>query len=240
MVSRGATAVAPVVSSSKSLNQGGRLGNTAFEKHTVKPHRSRYESSTVTDAARSMSPIVPDPSWLAGVVVRAYGKFFDVQLRDVDRALLSTIKGTVKRERRRSDLVAVGDRVWVTDVGEDEGQIEAVEPRQRVLARPARNTRDIEQVILANPDQVLFLFAVRQPEPHRRMLDRFLVLAEAAELPVLIGINKMDLDEPAPHAGGRGLAAGHLVRGALEVLYGGHRLLPVRRGRRRAGRQAAR
>lgn len=182
------------------------MGNTSFEKHAAKQHRSRYASSTVTDAARSETPLRPDPSWLAGVVVRAYGKFFDVQLRDSDRALLSTIKGTVKRERRRTDLVAVGDRVWVTDLGEDEGQIEAVEPRQRVLARPARNTRDIEQVILANPDQVLFLFAVRHPEPHRRMLDRFLVLAEAAELPAMIGINKMDLDQPAPHAAGRTLA----------------------------------
>jgi ribosome biogenesis GTPase len=131
---------------------------------------------------------------LPGVVVRAYGKFFDVHLLDDDRILLSTIKGTLKRERRRTDLVAVGDRVWVVDVGENEGQIEAVEPRVRVLARLARNTNDVEQVILANPDQALFLFAVTQPDPHRRMLDRFLVLAEYSGLPAMIGVNKMDLE----------------------------------------------
>lgn len=130
---------------------------------------------------------------LPGVVVRAYGKFFDVRLRDQPRTLLSTLKGTLKRERRRTDLVAVGDRVSVIDVGEDEGQIEAVEPRDRVLARLARHTRDVEQVILANPDEVLFLFATTNPEPHRRMLDRFLVLAAAQGLPAMIGLNKIDL-----------------------------------------------
>jgi ribosome biogenesis GTPase len=135
---------------------------------------------------------------LPGIVTRAFGKFFNVQLRDEPRTLLSTVKGSVRRERRRTDLVAVGDRVWVTDVGEGEGQIEAVEPRRSVLARLARRTKDVEQVILANPDQALFLFAIRHPEPHLRMLDRFLVLAESRGLPAIIGVNKIDLDDGKP------------------------------------------
>ena len=129
------------------------------------------------------------PNAMPGIVVRAYGKFFDVRLRDEPRVLLSTVRGTVRREKRRSDLVAVGDRVWVTDVGEGEGQIEAVEPRGRVLARRARLTDDVEQVILANLDQALFLFSVRDPEPHTRMLDRFLVMAESRDLPAMIGVS---------------------------------------------------
>ena len=138
-------------------------------------------------------------------MIRAYGKYFDVQLADEPRTLLCTVKGALKRHRRRTDLVAVGDRVWVTDVGNGEGQIEAVAPRERALSRLARHTDDVEQVILANPDQVMFLFAVREPEPHRRMLDRFLILAEARGLPALIGVNKMDLDVPDV-GGGRSLA----------------------------------
>ncbi|MCC6312986.1 MAG: ribosome small subunit-dependent GTPase A [Thermomicrobiales bacterium] len=131
---------------------------------------------------------------MPGIVVRAYGKFFDVQVAD-GRVLRSTVRGSLRRRRLRTDLVAVGDRVFVTDVGEGEGQIEAVAPRTRVLARLARLTDDVEQVILANPDQALFLFSVRDPEPHLRMLDRFLVLAESRSLPALIGVNKVDLDE---------------------------------------------
>jgi ribosome biogenesis GTPase len=131
------------------------------------------------------------------VVVRAYGKFFTVQLAD-GRELLSTIKGVLKRQRRGTDLVAVGDRVFVRDVGEGEGRIESVEPRTRTLSRLARHTNDVEQIILANPDQAIFLFAVRDPEPHLRLLDRFLVMAESRNLPAIIGVNKMDLDVTGP------------------------------------------
>ncbi len=133
---------------------------------------------------------------MPAIVVRAYGNFFETQLED-GRVLLATVRGLLKRDRRRTDLVAVGDRVWVTDVGEGEGQIDRVEPRTRSLSRLARLTADTEQVILANPDQALFLFSVREPSPHLRMLDRFLVLAESRELPAAIGVNKMDLDGPA-------------------------------------------
>jgi ribosome biogenesis GTPase / thiamine phosphate phosphatase len=140
----------------------------------------------------NLSP-APPPDALPGVVVRAYGKFFTVALAD-GRELLSTVKGVLKRHRRGTDLVAVGDRVFVRDVGEGEGRIESVEPRTRTLSRLARHTNDVEQIILANPDQALFLFAVRNPEPHLRLLDRFLVMAESRSLPAIIGVNKMDLD----------------------------------------------
>jgi ribosome biogenesis GTPase len=140
---------------------------------------------------------------LPGYVVRAFGKFFSVQLRDEPRTLLCTVKGTVRRERLRTDLIAVGDRVWATDVGEGEGQIEAIEPRSSVLARLARRTEDTEQVILANPDQALFLFSIRYPEPHLRLLDRFLLLAESRRLPAIIGVNKIDRDEGGAGEGER-------------------------------------
>jgi ribosome biogenesis GTPase len=143
------------------------------------------------------SPPATPAGALPGIVVRAFGKFFTVQLED-ERELLSTIKGGLKRRRRGTDLVAVGDRVLVTDVGEGEGRIEYVEPRSRALSRLARHTDDVEQVILANPDQALFLFSVRDPEPHPRLLDRFLVMAESRDLPAVIGINKLDLDQSTP------------------------------------------
>ncbi len=133
------------------------------------------------------------PGSTTGTVVRAFGKYFEVQPDTDVPALLCTVRGLLRRERRRTDLVAVGDRVAFTDQPGGEGQIEWVAPRTRVLARLARQTRDIEQVILANPDQALFVFAIHQPEPHRRMLDRFLILAESQEIPVVIGINKVDL-----------------------------------------------
>jgi ribosome biogenesis GTPase len=158
---------------------------------TTTPFESAADGSWTPPAGLGESAV-------PGFVIRAFGKFFNVQLKDDDRTLLSTVKGSLKRERRRTDLIAVGDRVWVTDVGEGEGQIEAVEPRTSVLSRLARHTEDTEQVILANPDQALFLFSIRHPEPHRRLLDRFLVLAESRRLPAIVGINKIDRDDHEP------------------------------------------
>src|SRR5262245_29391029 len=85
-------------------------------------HQWPHQGSRSTPAARaSMAKTRTKPDRLGGsgaaalpgLVVRAYGKFFDVQLRDEQRSLLSTVKGTLKREHRKTDLVAVGDRVWV-------------------------------------------------------------------------------------------------------------------------------
>jgi ribosome biogenesis GTPase len=138
-------------------------------------------------------PMERPPEALEGIVVRAYGKYFDVALDDDDRVLLSTPKGTLKRAAKTTDLIAVGDRVWVVDVGEGEGRVEAVLPRTRVLARRARNTRDVEQIVLANPDQAVIMLALTRPEPHLRLLDRFLIMCEAQGIPAVIAINKIDL-----------------------------------------------
>ena len=130
---------------------------------------------------------------LEGIVVRAHGKFYEVDLVDRDVRMLATMRGTIKRDRKLTDLVAVGDRVWMVDAEEGEARIESVAPRLRVLARPARGSSRIEQVIVANPDQAMFVFALSQPTPSLGMLDRFLLLAGRAGLPARIVVNKMDL-----------------------------------------------
>jgi ribosome biogenesis GTPase / thiamine phosphate phosphatase len=130
--------------------------------------------------------------WPPNIVVRGYGKYYDVLTPQGQ--ILCTVRGNVKRERRKTDPVAVGDRVEVTFLDDGEGIIESVAPRKRSLSRQARGRTDVEQVILANPDQLIAVFAVAEPEPHPRMLDRFLLIAERAELDSVICVNKIDLD----------------------------------------------
>lgn len=52
---------------------------------------------------------------------------------------------------------------------------------------------EYQQIIIANPDQVVLVFACKQPEPRLGMLDRFLIVAEKAGIPPLIIFNKIDL-----------------------------------------------
>jgi len=49
-------------------------------------------------------------------------------------------------------------------------------PRKSRLARRAPGGGKGERVIVANIDQVIVMFAAANPEPHPRMLDRFLVI----------------------------------------------------------------
>lgn len=101
----------------------------------------------------------------------------------------------VVREIEHVDPVAIGDRVRYVDAGEGRGQIVEILPRNSKLSRPAPvpGQRVFEQVIVANADLIVPVFAVANPAPKWGLLDRYLVSAEAAELPSLIVINKLDL-----------------------------------------------
>lgn len=127
-----------------------------------------------------------------GLVVHSQSGFYTVQTESGQ--LVARLRGRLKKGRPTGDIVALGDRVEVSQAPGDEPMIEAVEPRQRALVRQdPRPQGEYEQVIVANPDQAIFVFACADPEPKLRMLDRFLVIAEAQEIPAMVVANKVDL-----------------------------------------------
>ena len=99
------------------------------------------------------------------------------------------------RQVQHVDPVAIGDRVRYVEAGEGRGVIVEILPRESKFSRPAPvpGQRVFEQVIVSNADLILPVFAVANPAPKWGLLDRYLVAAEAAETPVLIVINKIDL-----------------------------------------------
>lgn len=168
----------------------------ARTRHPSSRRASASEGQSFSNENSHVATLSPDA--VRAVVVRAHGLWFEVKLLDGPRkneVLIATVRGQLKKHRRRTDIVAVGDRVHVVELPDNEAAIEAVEARTRALIRTARNTRDTEQVILANPDQVMFVFAIVDPEPHVRMLDRFIILAEMQEIPIRIVVNKAELDQ---------------------------------------------
>lgn len=107
---------------------------------------------------------------------------------------MAKLRGRLKEKRQDTDLAAIGDRVWMRILEDGSGQIESVETRTRVLSRKAPG-RETEQVLVANPDLALFVFAGADPDPNFRMLDRFLVVAEREGIPAMVCVNKIDLVE---------------------------------------------
>lgn len=81
----------------------------------------------------------------------------------------------------------VGDDVEIEVLSEEKklGNIIKIFPRHSELVRPA----------VANVDQALVIFAAREPSPNFSLLDRFLVIMEKQEIPVIICFNKKDLCE---------------------------------------------
>jgi ribosome biogenesis GTPase len=104
------------------------------------------------------------------------------------------LRGRLKKQRAQGDIIALGDRVQFIPLPDGTGVIEAVEPRTHALVRMAPTARgEYQQVLLANPDQVVFVFSCANPAPRLGMLDRFLVIAEQQGIPPLIVANKTDL-----------------------------------------------
>lgn len=134
---------------------------------------------------------------LNGLVIRTQSGFFTVETPN--GPVICQLRGRLKEEYKDTDLVAIGDRVTIELQPDNTGAITAVAERERVLSRVAPSSAvgtsaEREQVIIANPDQAIFVFAAAHPSPHVRMLDRFLVAAEKAHIPdIRICVNKLDL-----------------------------------------------
>ena len=96
-----------------------------------------------------------------------------------------------------TDPIAVGDHVKYIESGDGSGLIIDVLPRHSQMTRrsavPMPGAHPFEQVIVANLNQVVPVFAAAQPAPKWGLLDRYLVSAEASGLPALICITKIDL-----------------------------------------------
>ena len=68
---------------------------------------------------------------------------------------------------------------------EKEGSVTSILPRRNSLIRPA----------VANVDQAFLIFAMENPKPNFLLLDRFLIMMEQQEIPVVICFNKKDVGE---------------------------------------------
>lgn len=150
---------------------------------------------------------------LQGIVASGTGGVYRV-LADDGNVVEASMRGRLKKSDtgRRADgsirrdtvasestklKLAVGDRVTLErDSGETAWAIASILPRTSRLARRAPGGGKGERVIAANIDQVIVMFAAAKPEPHPRMIDRFLVIAEANNLHARVIINKVELAGP--------------------------------------------
>lgn len=131
-----------------------------------------------------------------GLIIKAQSGFFTVETGQ--GFTVCQLRGKLKQGRATGDIAAIGDRVRITVLVDGAGVIEEVEERERAIVRlDPRPQGEYQQVLLANPDQAVFVFACAHPHPKLKMLDRYLVIAEKQKVPPVIVANKIDLIEDA-------------------------------------------
>lgn len=115
---------------------------------------------------------------IEGIVIKAYSGYYYVQ--QGENVWTCRLRGKFRLSKQD---VLVGDRVMVKPADNETGTIYEVMPRKNQLVRP----------LVANIEQAIIIFAVKNPEPNLDLLDRFLILAEGAKIRPVICLNKADL-----------------------------------------------
>jgi len=145
-----------------------------------------------------------------GLIIKAQSGFFTVDTGE--GLVICQLRGKLKRGRAIGDIAALGDHVQITIGADGSGAIETVDERKQAIVRlDPRPQGEYQQILLANADQAVFVFACANPNPKLRMLDRFLVITEKQKIPAVIIANKIDLVENAKEVFGLYESIGYRV-----------------------------
>ncbi len=133
---------------------------------------------------------------MTGTVIRNTGSWYVVRTDD-DQLFQCKVKGNFRlRGIRSTNPVAVGDRVTIVPNPEGTALISEVLDRRNYIIRRASNLSKQSHILAANIDQVLLLVTIAHPAVSTTFLDRFLAVAEAYRIPVILLFNKTDLYTP--------------------------------------------
>ncbi len=184
------------------LVEQDELGSVSYER--IMPRDESERRRTLEQAAfRATSAGTPTateqpaaPDGPQGIVIEVSAGLCRVDLDG--RTLLCRVRGALTAvESAFTNVVAVGDRVVVTEDGDEGGIVEYVLPRRSVLARPDVFRSHLRQLIVANADQLLIVASWRDPEIWLELVDRYLIAAERSGLAPIICVNKADLIDDA-------------------------------------------
>lgn len=132
---------------------------------------------------------------MEGTVYKSTGSWYTVKASD-GLFYECRIKGKFRIKGIKStNPIAVGDKVHfeLDDKGEEHvGVIHSIDDRKNYIIRKSVNLSKQTHIIAANLDQVFLLITLNNPTTYTIFIDRFLVTAEAYEVPVVLVFNKID------------------------------------------------
>lgn len=132
---------------------------------------------------------------MKGIVARVTGSWHDIRLED-GTILPSRIIGKLRMDDiKTTNPVGVGDEVEVQYEAGDEfkGVITEVLPRRNYVVRQSPRRKHDLHLLASNVDQAMLVTTIISPTLKMGFIDRFLLMTEPHNIPVIIVINKNDL-----------------------------------------------
>lgn len=132
-----------------------------------------------------------------GLVLKSTGRWYTVKNCTDNTLMQCTVKGKLRLKGLKStNPVAAGDIViyeYLYGENKNEGVITDIEPRKNYIIRRSSNLSKQYHLIASNVDQALLMITLKDPKTPLEFIDRFLVSAEAYNIPAAIIINKTDI-----------------------------------------------
>jgi ribosome biogenesis GTPase len=173
-----------VASEERIMPRGERERRQAALTAALSRLREQEEQDTLSSTRET--------SGTRGMVIEVSSGLCRVQLDG--HTLMCGIRGSLSAEDTGyTNVVAVGDQVIVSEDGADQGIVQAVLPRSSALARPDPFYSHLQQIIVANADQLLIVASWRDPSFWPELVDRYLIAAERNNLAPIVCVNKIDL-----------------------------------------------
>ncbi|MCF6214304.1 MAG: ribosome small subunit-dependent GTPase A [Flavobacteriaceae bacterium] len=130
-----------------------------------------------------------------GVVIKSTGSWYIVR---TDNAAIveCRIRGKFRIKGIKStNPVTVGDKVtFELEENSKNGVITKISERKNYIIRKSVNLSKQTHIIAANIDQVFLMITLEEPPTSTAFIDRFLATAEAYHIPVVLLLNKSDLE----------------------------------------------
>ena len=131
-----------------------------------------------------------------GTVYKSTGSWYTVKSSEGE-FYECRIKGKFRTQGIKStNPVAVGDHVefHLENIGDETvGVISKIGDRKNYIVRKSVKLSKQTHIIASNLDQVFLLVTLNNPPTFTSFIDRFLVTAEAYDIPVVLLFNKMDV-----------------------------------------------
>ncbi|MGB2086282.1 MAG: ribosome small subunit-dependent GTPase A [Flavobacteriaceae bacterium] len=130
-----------------------------------------------------------------GIVYRSTGSWYWVKSQE-GIFYACRIKGKFRLKGiKHTNPIAVGDNVLFSlyqEGDETKGVIETILTRENYIVRRSVNLSKQTHIIASNIDQAFLLITLNNPPTFFAFIDRFLVTAQAYQIPVILLFNKMD------------------------------------------------